>query len=76
MLSPPACCRIFFTNVSASLYPDLDAIVDGLNEVLLGAEVAFGGLDRSVAEQQLNLLQIPSRFATELGASAPQIVRR
>ncbi len=76
MLSPPACCRIFFTNVSASLYPDLDAIVDGLNEVLLGAEVAFGGLDRGMAEQQLNLLEIAAGFAAEFGAGAAQIVRR
>ncbi len=52
------------------------AIVDSLNKVLFGADVAFRGLDGGVAEQQLHLLQIASCFATELGASAAQIVRR
>jgi hypothetical protein len=36
--------------IDAKLHP----IVDGLDEILFGAEVAFGGLDGGVAEQLLN----------------------
>ncbi len=37
-------------------YVQSQVIVDGLDEVLAGAEVAFGRLNRSVAQQQLDLL--------------------
>ena len=39
-----------------------------LDEILFGAEIAFGGLDGGVAEQQLNLLQFPAGFSTQLRA--------
>ncbi len=51
-------------------------IIDGMGEGLFGAEVAFGGLDGAVSEQQLDLLQIPAGLAAELGAGAAQVVRR
>ncbi len=51
-------------------------IVYRLVEVLLRAEVAFGGLDGSVAEQELDLLEFASDAAAELGAGPAQIVRR
>jgi len=35
----------------------------------------FGGLDGCVAEQTLDLFQIPAAFAAELGACAAKIVR-
>jgi len=59
-----------------SINADLDAIVDSLDEILFGSEVAFGGLNGGVAEQQLNLLQIPAGFATQFRAGAAQIVGR
>jgi hypothetical protein len=40
------------------------------------AEVAFGGLDRRVAEQQLDLLEVAAGLAAELGAGAAQVVGR
>jgi len=41
-------------------------VVDGDSNLLLGAEVAFSGLDGGVAEQELDL-------AAEFGAGAAQI---
>ncbi len=43
-------------------------------DVLLGAEIALGGLDRGVAEQELDLLQVPAVLPAELGAGAAQVV--
>ncbi|MCU1295234.1 MAG: hypothetical protein JWP08_4084 [Bryobacterales bacterium] len=34
-----------------SLDADFDSVIDGLDEVLLGAEVAFGGLDGGVPQE-------------------------
>ena len=42
---------------------------------MLGAEVAFGGLDGGVAEQELDLFDIAAVLAAELGARAAQVVR-
>ncbi len=39
----------------ALFHPDLNPVIDGLDEVLFGAEVAFGGLDGGMPQQQLNL---------------------
>ena len=49
---------------SIALDTELHAVVDGLDEILFGAEVALGGLDTRVAEQQLNLFQFPARLPT------------
>jgi len=43
-------------------------------DILFGAEIAFGGLDRRVAEQELDLFQIPAILAAELGAGTAQVV--
>ena len=47
-----------------------EMIVDGLEEILAAAEVAFGGLDRGMAEQELDLLEVAAGGAAEFGASA------
>ena len=46
-----------------------------MDEILSRSQVAFGGGNRSVAEQQLNLLQLAARGAAEFGAGAAQVVR-
>ncbi len=43
-------------------------------DILLGAQIAFGGLDRGVPEQEFDLLQIPAVLPAELGAGAAQVV--
>jgi hypothetical protein len=42
--------------------------------ILLGPQIAFRGLDRGVAEQEFDLLQIPAVLAAELGAGATEVV--
>jgi hypothetical protein len=41
-------------------------VVYGDLDILLGPEITFGGLDRGVAEQEFDLLQIPAILAAEL----------
>jgi hypothetical protein len=48
------------------VYSDLD--------ILFGAQIAFGGLDRGVPQQELDLLQIPAVLPAEFGAGAAEIV--
>ena len=45
-------------------------------EVLLAAQVSFGRLHRGVAEQKLNLFDLPATRMTQLRARSPQIVWR
>jgi len=56
-----------------SIHHQPDSIVDCDGQVLHGAEVAFGGLDGGVAEQQLDLLDVAAGLAAQLPApSIPQ----
>ncbi len=51
-----------------------EGIVDGDGDLLLRAYVAFGGLDRAVARQELDLFQVAAIPAPELGAGALEVV--
>jgi hypothetical protein len=51
-------------------------IIDGFGQVLPGPQILFGGLDGGVAEQQLDLLEIPARPGAEFGAGAAQVEGR
>jgi hypothetical protein len=42
--------------------------------ILLGAQIALGRLYRRVAEQELDLLEIPAVLPAEFGAGAAQVV--
>jgi hypothetical protein len=42
--------------------------------ILLRPEIAFGFLDRRVAEQEFDLLQIPAVLSPQLGARPAEIV--
>ena len=44
-------------------------------DLLLGAEIALGGLDRGMSEQELDLFEVASGLAAELGAGAAQVMR-
>jgi hypothetical protein len=55
-----------------SLDADFDSVIDGLDEVLLGAEVAFGGLDGGVPQggfhstESQSLSKIPPGFRSQM----------
>src|SRR5260370_18804534 len=51
-----------------------DPVVRRMNQILLGAQVPFSGLDRCVAQEKLDLLDSTSRGATHCGETAPQVV--
>jgi hypothetical protein len=44
-------------------------------QLLLGAQIAFRGLNRGVAQQEFDLFEIPVVLAAQFGTGAPQIVR-
>ena len=50
------------------------SIVHGDSNLLLGAKVTLGRLDRRVSEQELDLFQIPTRFAAQFCASPAQVM--
>jgi len=52
-----------------------DLVVGSIRQILLGAQVAFGRLNRRVPEQQLNLLQLSAGGAARSGTRPPKIVR-
>ena len=52
-----------------------DRVVGRVNEVLSGAQVSFGGLNGSVAEEQLDLFKLAARRSAELGAGTPVMPR-
>jgi hypothetical protein len=51
-----------------------NAIVLRMNEILLRAEVSLGGLNRRMAEQQLDLLKLATCATAHLRATAPQVM--
>ena len=53
-----------------------EVIAGRVHQVLLEAEVAFGGLHRSVAERKLDLLKRGVAFVRELGEGPAEVVRR
>ena len=51
-----------------------EPVVGGVGEILPGAEVAFGGLDGGMAEQELDLFQVTAGGTAQLGTGAARIV--
>ena len=50
-------------------------VVHGRDERLTRAEIALRGFDRSVAEQELDLLQFSSSSMAQAGARAAEVMR-
>ena len=61
---------------SVGLELQLDRIVRGMYQVLLGPEIALGRLHGSMPEKQLDLLQFPACRTTELRGCPAQVVWR
>src|SRR4030095_4883130 len=49
-------------------YPELDPIVRGMYQILLGSQIPLGRLHRRVAQQQLDLFKLAAGCAAQLGA--------
>jgi hypothetical protein len=52
-----------------------DPVVDCVLKALPTAEVFLGGLNRDVAEQELDLVQIPSGITTQASAGPTEVMR-
>ena len=59
-----------------SLRFDADFVVHGESELLLATEVIFRRLDRYVAEEELDLVEVAASQMTETRTCASQIVGR
>jgi hypothetical protein len=51
-------------------------IIYRMAEILLAAEILFGCLDRCMAQQELNLLQLAAARVAQLRTGSPQVMRR
>jgi hypothetical protein len=49
-------------------------VVHGNDDLLVGAQIALGGLNRRVTEQELDLLQIATALPAQLGAGTTQVM--
>ena len=47
-----------------------------MNQILLGAKITFGRLNRRVAQEHLDLLKLATGCSAELRAGPSQVVRR
>src|ERR1019366_3372323 len=55
--------------------PKLYPVIRCVHQILLRAQIPLGRLDRSVAQQQLDLLKFPARRATQFRAGPATVVR-
>ena len=55
-------------------HPEFNPVVRRMNEILLGAEVTLGSLNRGVAKEQLDLFQFTTRGPAQLRARPPEVV--
>ena len=53
-------------SISAALFLETDCIIHSNGDLLLGTEIAFGGLDGRVPEEELDLLEIAAGLPAEL----------
>ncbi len=66
---------VFMSSLGVSLSSQTPSTIDGNGDLLLGSEIALGGLDRGVPQQELDLLKVSARLAAELRAGAAEVVR-
>src|SRR5271166_3255325 len=63
------------TQSGLSLCCDLEPVVHRMTQILLAAEIPLGGLDRDMAEQELNLFQFAAVAVAQLGAGSAKVMR-
>jgi len=67
--------RFLMFRLVLPLRSEVEKIVHRMSQILFAAEIVFGGLDRDMPEQELNLLQLTTPIMAELRTGSPQIVR-
>ena len=58
-----------------SVRSEVKKIVHRMSEILFAAEIAFRRLDRCMAQQELNLLQLAAARVAQLRTGSPQVMR-
>jgi hypothetical protein len=53
-----------------------ESVIDWFLQILLGTKITLSSQNRCMAQEKLDLLKFSSVGVAQLGASAPQIVRR
>jgi hypothetical protein len=53
---------------------DLEPIVNRVTQILLAAQISLRGLDRDMAQQELNLFQFAAASVAQLGAGPTQVM--
>src|SRR5262249_41614624 len=59
-----------------SKYSEPDRVIWSVHQILLGSQISLSGLNRRMAQEQLDLLRLAARGPAEFGASATKIVGR
>ena len=54
---------------------DLEPVVYRVTQILLASQIALRGLDRNMAEQELNLFQLAAAGVAQLGTGSSQVMR-
>jgi hypothetical protein len=67
----PECPAIHFSRPDSHCQLQLNGVVRRMREILFRPEVAFSGLHRRMAKQQLNPLQLPARSPAQFRRRAP-----
>ena len=63
------------THVDSTVGLDADQVVDRVSKTLFSAKMLLGRLHGHVAQQELNLAQLPSGIAAQAGTSPSKVVR-
>ena len=72
-----SCREIPFSEATAASGPTgrkREPIVHCAGQILLAADVSFGGLDGCMSQQELDLLKFAARGVAQAGASPSQVV--
>ena len=67
--------RFFIFRLLLLIRSEVEKIVHWMPQILFAAEIAFCCLNRCMAQQELNLLQLTAAIVAKLRAGPPQVVR-
>jgi hypothetical protein len=64
-----------YSIVACDLRHYLEPVVHRVTQILLAAQIALRGLDRDMAEPELNLFQFAAALRAQLGAGSAKVMR-